>query len=156
MMGYFVPTVSLRRLIGRVARRGHVQIVLPQVSDVPISRTAAWFTFPRLLRDGCHIYEYQPRPLHTKLIVIDDVVYAGSANIDIRSLHVNFELSVRIRDAKLATEVLQLIEKDIRLSTRITQEAFKHNNSFFQRIARRVAYTVLNRIDYFVSRKFVD
>ena len=156
MMGYFVPTVSLRRLIGRVARRGRVKIVLPQITDVPISRYAAWFTFPRLLRDGCQIYEYQPRPLHAKLIVVDDIVYAGSANIDIRSLHLNFELSVRIQDAKLAAEVLQLVEKDISLSTRITQEVFGRNSSFFQRIIRRIAYTVLSRFDYFLSKKFVD
>jgi cardiolipin synthase len=155
-MGYFVPTVSLRRLIGRIARRGRAQIILSKVSDVPISRYAAWFTFPRLLRDGCQIYEYQPRPLHAKLIVVDDIVYAGSANIDIRSLHVNFELSVRIQDAKLAAEVLQLVEKDVSLSVPITLEAFNNNNGFFQRIIRRMAYTMLSRFDYFVSRKLVD
>jgi cardiolipin synthase len=156
MMGYFVPTVSLRRLIGRIARRGHVQIVLPQITDMPISRYAAWFTFPRLLRDGCQIYEYQPRPLHAKLIVMDDIVYAGSANIDLRSLHVNFELSVRIQDAKLAAEVLQLVEKDISLCTAITQEVFARNSSFFKMMIRRIAYLVLSRFDYFLSRKFVD
>jgi len=156
VMGYFVPTVSLRRLIGRIARRGRVQIVLPQITDVPIARYAAWFTFPRLLRDGCQIYEYQPRPLHAKLIVMDDIVYAGSANIDTRSLHVNFELSVRIQDAKLAALVRKFIEKDIRLSTRITQEVYERNSSILQRIIRSGAYTLLSRFDYFLSRKFVD
>jgi cardiolipin synthase len=108
------------------------------------------------LRDGCQIYEYQPRPLHAKLIVMDDIVYAGSANIDTRSLHVNFELSVRIQDAKLAALVRKFIEKDIRLSTRITQEVYERNSSILQRIIRSGAYTLLSRFDYFLSRKFVD
>lgn len=40
IMGYFVPTASLRRMIGRIARRGRVEMVLPQTTDVPISRLA--------------------------------------------------------------------------------------------------------------------
>jgi cardiolipin synthase A/B len=69
IMGYFVPPISLRRAIGKIARRGRVRLVLPALTDVPISRFAAWHTFPRLLREGCEIYEYLPRPLHAKLIV---------------------------------------------------------------------------------------
>jgi cardiolipin synthase A/B len=156
MMGYFVPTASLRRLIGKIARRGKVQILLPHITDVPISRHAAWFTFPRLLRDGCQIYEYQPRPFHAKMIVADDIVYAGSANIDIRSLHLNFELSVRIHDAKLASEVLRLMEKDINLSTPITQQVYDRNSSILQRFIRRIAYALLSRLDYFLLRRIAD
>jgi cardiolipin synthase len=122
---------------------------------VPISRYAAWFTFRRLLRDGCEIYEYRPRPLHAKLMVLDDVVYAGSSNIDIRSLHLNFEMSVRIHDPGLAAQARQLVRSDIDLSTRITQEVYDRNSGIFQRVLRRFAYTLLS-FDYFLSRKFVD
>jgi cardiolipin synthase len=155
VMGYFVPTVSLRRVLGRIARRGRAELVLPQTTDVPISRYAAWFTFRRLLRDGCEIYEYRPRPLHAKLMVLDDVVYAGSSNIDIRSLHLNFEMSVRIHDPGLAAQARQLVRRDIDLSTRITQEVYDRNSGIFQRVLRRFAYTLLS-FDYFLSRKFVD
>jgi cardiolipin synthase len=156
MMGYFVPTASLRRLIGRIARRGRVQLVLPHITDVPISRYAAWFTFERLLRDGCEIYEYQPRPLHAKLFVIDDIVYTGSANLDIRSLQVNFEMSVRIHDSVLADEVRRLVEADIARSTRISSEIYARNSALFQRLLRRAAYALLSRFDYFLSRKLAD
>jgi cardiolipin synthase len=155
-MGYFVPTASLRRLIGRIARRGRVQLVLPHITDVPISRYAAWFTFGRLLRDGCEIYEYQPRPLHAKLFVIDDIVYTGSANLDIRSLQVNFEMSVRIHDSVLADEVRRLVEADIARSTRISSEIYARNSALFQRLLRRAAYALLSRFDYFLSRKLAD
>ena len=156
MMGYFVPSASLRRMIGRIVRRGRVELVLPQTTDVPISRYASWFTFRRLLRDGCEIHEYRPRPLHAKLIVVDDIVYAGSANLDVRSLHLNFEMSVRVRDAGLAAEARRLIQKDIGLSRRITQEIYDQNSGIFQRLIRSAAYTLLSRFDYFLSRKFLD
>lgn len=155
MMGYFVPSASLRRTIGRIARRGRVELVLPQTTDFPISRYAAWFTFGRLLRDGCEIHEYRPRPLHAKLIVADDIVYAGSANLDFRSLHLNFEMSVRVRDAVLAIDARQLIQKDIGLSRRITQEIYDQNSGIFQRLIRSASYALL-RFDYFLSRKFLD
>jgi cardiolipin synthase len=156
MMGYFVPTASLRRVIGRIARRGRVEIVLPQKTDVPISRYAAWSTFKRLLRDGCEIYEYQPQPLHAKLIVIDDVVYAGSANIDIRSLHFNYEISLRVHNAKLAAEARLLVQHNIALSTRITQEIYDRSSGVFRRLIQRASYILLSRFDYLVTRRFLD
>jgi cardiolipin synthase len=156
MMGYFVPTVSLRRMIGRIARRGRAELVLPAITDVPISRLAAWFTFGRLLRDGCNIYEYQPRPLHAKLVVLDDVTYVGSANIDTRSLHLNFEMTLRVRDIALAEQARALIKNDIRLSLPITRDIYERSSSLVQRLMRRIAYTLLSRFDYFVSKKLVD
>ena len=53
---------------------------------------AAWL----LLKRGVEVYEYQPTKLHTKLIVVDDVVHIGSANFDMRSLYLNLEIVLRI------------------------------------------------------------
>lgn len=156
IMGYFVPTVSLRRTIGRIARRGRVELILPHTTDVPISRYAAWSTFGRLLRDGCEIYEYRPRPLHAKLIVIDDIVYAGSANLDIRSLHLNFEMSLRIHDPGLAAEARKLVEGHKDLSLHITREVYERGRGWFQRLLQRTSYILLSRFDYLITRRFID
>lgn len=156
VMGYFVPSASMRRIMGRIARRGKVRIVLPWITDVPISRYAAWFTYKRLLHDGCEIYEYQPRPLHAKLLVVDDVVYVGSANVDFRSLHLNFEMIGRIHDADLAVEARQLVHDCASLSKRITQEFYEQNSGVFQRLIQRISYLVLSRFDFIFSRRFVD
>lgn len=48
------------------------------------------------------IHEYQPAVLHTKRYLLDDVVYVGSANLDLRSLNINYDLLLRIEDAGLA------------------------------------------------------
>jgi cardiolipin synthase len=155
LMAYFVPSASLRRLLGRIARRGKVRLVLPHATDVPISRYAAWHTYKRLLSEGCEIYEYLPRPLHAKLLVIDDVVYVGSANIDFRSLHLNFEMTLRIQNAELAAEARELIHKTIGLSQRITQEVYDQNSGLLQRFIQRASYLLLSRFDFLISRKFV-
>lgn len=156
LMAYFTPPARFRRMIGRIARRGAVELVVPQQSDIAIARYAAWYTFRRLLRDGCRIHEYLPRPLHAKLIVADDVVYAGSANLDFRSLHLNFEMSLRVRDPALAAEVRGLIRHDIARSRPITQEYYDRNTDWWRRFLRWAAYSFLNRIDYYLTRRFLD
>jgi cardiolipin synthase len=152
LMAYFVPSASVRRMVGRIAHRGKVQIVLPYATDVPISRYAAWYTYKRLLREGCEIYEYQPRPLHAKLLVIDDVVYIGSANIDFRSLHLNFEMTLRIQNAEFAAEARQLVHDAIGLSNRITQEIYNQNSGLLQRFLQKASYLLLSKFDLFSSR----
>src|SRR5690348_14345773 len=85
---YFLPTWRIRRDLNRIARHGgKVQLILPGKSDVQLSQMAARSLYRRMLRSGVEIYEYEPQILHAKMFVIDDVVYAGSANLDTRSLH---------------------------------------------------------------------
>src|ERR1043166_273983 len=80
---YFLPPWSLRRDFARVVKRGgRVQLILPAKSDVPLSQFAGQSLYRRMLQNGIEIFEYQPQILHAKLIVIDGIVYAGSANLD--------------------------------------------------------------------------
>ncbi|WP_395236966.1 phospholipase D-like domain-containing protein, partial [Salmonella sp. ZJHZ21_0184] len=74
---------------------------------------AARFTYAGLLRKGVALYDYLPTKLHTKLYVIDDVVYVGSANFDMRSLFINMELMLRVHDAAFAAHVRRYIEGEI-------------------------------------------
>ncbi|WP_436424588.1 phospholipase D-like domain-containing protein, partial [Enterococcus faecium] len=82
----------------------------------------ARFTYAGLLRKHVEIYEYQPTKLHTKLYVIDDAVYVGSANFDMRSLFINLELMLRIEDAAFADHVRGYVEGEIARSDRVTAE----------------------------------
>ena len=56
------------------------------------------------------IWEFQPCRLHTKLIVLDDAVYLGSANFDMRSLYINLEIVLYIEDAALARRLREYVE----------------------------------------------
>ncbi|MEI9927976.1 MAG: phospholipase D-like domain-containing protein [Sphingomonas sp.] len=79
----------------------------------PLSGRRA-FTYAGLLRKRVQIYEYQPTKLHTKLFVVDDRVYIGSANFDIRSMFLNLELMLRIDDAAFAQHVRDYVEGEAR------------------------------------------
>jgi cardiolipin synthase len=81
---YFWPSRRLRRALRGAARRGvdvRLQLAGPH-TDAPAARGAGRLFYTRLLSSGVVIYEYQPRFLHTKLVLCDDWVSIGSSNLD--------------------------------------------------------------------------
>jgi cardiolipin synthase len=93
---YFVPDHRTQNELVQAARRGvDVRLLLPGKSDVPIARWAARAAYRKLLSAGIRLFEYQPRVLHAKTAVVDGVVATvGTANLDYRSLFVNYELNL--------------------------------------------------------------
>ncbi len=92
---YFVPDSRTIKFLSRAARQGvEVRVLLPRRSDVPLAQWAAKACYSRLLNAGVRLYEYQPRVLHAKTLVIDrDWASIGTANLDYRSLFINYELN---------------------------------------------------------------
>lgn len=152
-MAYFSPGQGMLRRLGRVARRGRARFVMAGKSDNPATIGASRLLYGYLLRKTADIWEYQPCRLHMKLIVIDDVVYIGSANFDVRSLFVNVEVMVRIADADFAEKMrnfLNGLRPDCEL---ITPESHKARGSWLTRIRWTLAWLVVGVVDYTVSRK---
>ncbi|MBA4149192.1 MAG: hypothetical protein H0X66_13845 [Verrucomicrobia bacterium] len=150
---YFLPTWNLRRELTAVARRGgQVQLILPGKSDVPLSQAASRSLYRRVMQSGVEIYEYGPQILHAKLIIVDDIVYAGSANLDMRSLHLNYELLVRIADADLAAEARKIFTKDLTHSVRIDPDEWRASRTYWIRLRQRWAYFILARLDPLITR----
>ncbi len=151
---YFLPTWKLRRSLLRVLRKGgRVQIILPGQSDVPLSQMAARSLYARLLRAGMEIYEYQPQVLHAKMIAIDDVVYVGSANLDTRSLHLNFELLLRLRQPEVVAEARQIFAQDLEHCQKIEPDSWCSQLGFWERLKGRWARFILARLDPFITRR---
>ena len=116
IMAYFLPTLRLRRDLMRMARRGgKVQLVLAGKSDVQLSLLAAHNLYRRFLKGNIEIYEYQPQILHAKLLIVDDIVYLGSANLDTRSLRINYELMIRFENKTIAEEARAIFSKKLKL-----------------------------------------
>lgn len=151
---YFLPTWRIRRELGRVVRRGgRVQILLGAKSDVPVAQFAARSLYGRLLRAGIEIYEYQPQILHAKLLLLDQAAYIGSANLDNRSLHINYELMVRVSDPAAVQDARALFERDLAHAQPIEWQAWKRANSLWQRLKQRWAYFLLARVDPLLARR---
>lgn len=124
MTPYFLPSRELVGALQSAALRGlDVSVVLPARNNLPYVHWAARHGLHELLTRSVKIY-YQPPPFsHTKLFVIDDA-YAviGSANIDPRSLRLNFELGVEVYDAALVKRFAGHIVDTLARSRRYTSE----------------------------------
>ena len=152
--GYFVPNFRLRRALRRVARRGgNVELILAGKSDVPIAQTAARTLYGSLLRAGVRIYEYQPQIRHAKLAIVDDVVFVGSANLDIRSFGINYEVMVRLEDAPLAAEARAIFAADRSLSAEITRKDWHTSRSWLTRLRGHWAVFFFTKIDPWLVRR---
>jgi len=146
---YFLPSHRLRNQLSRaVARGARVRVLLAGRSDVPLMQLASRSLYRALLGKGIEIWEYQPQVLHAKSIVVDDIVFVGSSNLDPRSLRINFEIMLRIQDVPLATEVRRQFEADVaQRSTPITLDSLQSWGSRWERLKQRVAYWLLARLD---------
>lgn len=150
---YFAPTPGMTNRLDRAGKRGQVRLVLPSKLDHGAAIWAARFSYAGLLRKRVRIYEYQPTKLHTKLFVIDDIVYIGSANFDIRSMFLNLELMLRIEDPAFAAHVRGYVEGEIANSEAITPALYKVRTGPWTRFRQMVAYFVMAVLDYNVTRR---
>ncbi len=149
---YFLPSRGLRRLLRRAAQRGHVRVLLSESSDVPVSRLASEHMYRGMLRNGVALWEYTPQVMHAKAFVVDDTVYVGSANLDTRSLQLNFELLVRLPSPLLAAQLRTRIDHDCGLAKRVPPDWAEHR-TFLQRLLQRWSHFLLARVDPFVARR---
>ena len=99
-----------------------VRLLVPRMSDSRLVTLAARSYFGPLLVAGVKVYEYGPRMLHTKSLLVDDTLaLIGSANFDHRSFRLNFEVSVLFDDAALVASLAQLIEGELAHAPRVRQ-----------------------------------
>jgi len=153
VVAYFLPAWRLRRDLSRVVRRGgRVRLLLAGRSDVAVSQLAARSLYRRCLRAGIEISEYQPQVLHAKLFVVDHAVYLGSANLDPRSLAINYELMVRFQDEALAMEARLLLDEIRKHCVEIELNAWRRSRSLWRKLKERWAYFLLARIDPYIAR----
>lgn len=151
---YFSPGRSMLKRLGNVAKRGgRTRLVTAQVSDNPATVGAARLLYGGLLKRGAEVYEYAAGLLHMKLIVIDDAIYVGSANFDLRSLFLNMELMLRIDDAGFARRMRDFFATELADCERITPELHKARATLLNRIRWALSYFVVNVMDYTVSRR---
>ncbi|WP_088185212.1 phospholipase D-like domain-containing protein [Sphingobium sp. Z007] len=150
---YFSPGRGMLQRIARAARRKGARIILPAKSDNGATVAAARLLYGPLLRRGVEIYEYQPCKLHMKLIVIDDAVYVGSANFDMRSLFINLEVMLRVENTGFAEDVRQFIARETMRSRAISLEAHRSSRSGLTLLKQWVSYLLVGVLDYTVTRR---
>lgn len=152
-MAYFSPPPRLIKRMCAIARKGETRLIFPARSDNGATIGAARALYGKLLRSGARIWEFQPCKLHTKLIILDDAVYLGSANFDMRSLFINLEIVLKIEDAALADRLRRYFEHHLPASEEITPALHRSRATWFNRLRWRVSWFLVSVVDYTVSRR---
>jgi cardiolipin synthase len=150
---YFSPGGGMVRRMNRIARRGVAQLVVPMYSDNRATIGAARHLYRRMLRAGLSVFEYRQQKLHTKLLVIDNVTYIGSANFDMRSLFLNVELMLRVDDLAFAQAARAEAQAHIDNSRLIDQPTYRGMAGPFSRFRWWLNFLVVGVLDYTVTRR---
>ncbi len=122
MTPYFLPSHELVSSLRSAAFRSvDVRVVLPAKNNLPFVHWGMLRLLPTLLDAGVRVW-LQPAPFaHTKLLTIDgEYCQIGSANLDVRSLRLNFELNMEVFDRSLHEQLAAHIDKIIAKSHEIT------------------------------------
>jgi len=124
MTPYFIPDRSLISSLVTTALRGvEIHIVLPGENNLPFVQWAGQAVLPELMAAGIRCY-YQPPPfVHSKMLLVDDIwSLIGSANLDSRSLRLNFEQNLSVLDAPFAARLRQHFDRALLQSREITPD----------------------------------
>ncbi len=114
MTPYFVPTEAALMALTSAAMRGiDVRVMVPDKSDTLMAKLAARSFYDEVLEAGVRVFEYQPRMLHSKAMLVDDgFVLIGTSNFDNRSFRLNFEIDAAIHEQEIASALAAVWKKD--------------------------------------------
>jgi cardiolipin synthase A/B len=138
---YFAPDRSFVEMLAAAARRGVDVRVLTAgpLTDVAVVRLAGRSSYDRLLAAGVRIYEWRPTTLHAKTFVIDgEWATIGSMNFDNRSLALNDEATLMVRDRTFGQRMNEIFMADLTNAEPITAGPFDQR-SWIERIAEQAA-----------------
>ncbi len=131
---YFIPDVSFLDALRIACLSGvDVRIMIPNKPDHMFVYWATYSNIGKLLKAGAKVYIYENGFIHTKQIVVDDELSTvGTANMDVRSFQLNFEINAFIYDREKSHELAELFEQDMQLSTELTYEMYLNRSRTIQ------------------------
>ena len=136
---YFIPDDSLLRALKSAALSGiDVRIIFPKIADHKIVNTASYSYFGDILKSGGKVYLYTKGFIHSKVVIVDDKIFTtGSANMDLRSFMLNFEINAFIYDKKVINNATEDFFEDIKNSQELTEDDYNSRKT-----SRKVAESI--------------
>lgn len=144
---YFVPGPRIIRALLRAAARGvRVKLLLPARSDVHLVLLVGRSSYAALLAGGVEIYELEDEILHAKVMLIDGGrTVIGSANLDQRSFHRNFEINCVIDDRAFSRQMRRVLEQEFNKARQIRLEEHEKRG-----VVTRLLERVINLFSWFL------
>lgn len=115
---YFMPGVTLRRIIKSATKRGvEIKIVLSEKADVPFAKGATEYLYAWMLRNKIRLFEYKPSVVHAKVMAVDtEWLTIGSYNVnslsDYSSIEMNIDVQSKELVGKFQNEIEEIIQND--------------------------------------------
>ncbi|KIL48728.1 cardiolipin synthase [Jeotgalibacillus campisalis] len=131
---YFIPDLSLLDSLRIAALSGvDVRIMIPNKPDHMFVYWATYSYVGELMKAGARIYIYDNGFIHAKTLVTDDeAASVGTANIDLRSFRLNFEVNAFVYHQETVTTLCQIFIEDMELSTELTPELYKKRSNYIK------------------------
>ena len=124
---YFIPDESLMMALKTAALSGlEVRIIVQGIPEHKLTYLAMYSYFEELLQAGVKIFKYMKGTLHAKIFFIDDhLASVGSANMDLRSFLLDFEICAFVYDQAVVERLKQDFEQDLKESIELDLKAFQ-------------------------------
>ncbi|VFP88400.1 cardiolipin synthase [Candidatus Erwinia haradaeae] len=138
---YLVPSDHLLHAICTASYRGvDVRIVVPRHNDSLLVRWASRAFFSELLEAGVKIYQFEGGLLHSKSILVDgQLSLIGTVNLDMRSLSLNFEITLAIDDNSCGKDLAR-VQDDYISQSRLVNALLWSQRAYWKRIVERLFY----------------
>ncbi len=127
---YFIPDDDIRDALEIAAKSGiDVRIMIPCKPDHPFVYWATYSYLGEMIEAGARCYTYDNGFLHAKCMCVDGLVTCmGTANMDIRSFSLNFEVNAVIYSARTTERLMDAFENDIAKSTLVTRKRYEQRD----------------------------
>lgn len=130
---YFVPDEGTVHALQLAALRGvDVRILIPENYDSKLVWLSAFTYYNQTIPAGAKVFRYQPGFMHQKVTLCDDLVAIGSANLDNRSLRINFEITALIDGEGTARAVEAMFLRDLERARPVARGEFDQKPFFFR------------------------
>jgi len=159
MTSYFWPPQRLLRCMAAASRRGvKIKLILTAQADVPFAKYTERYLYNWLFRHGIEIYEYAQNVLHGKVGVFDnEVMTAGSYNVNNISAFASVELNLEVRNAAITKEVSDKFDAIINDDCfQITEADFATTNNILKRFFYYLSYRVTHMVFYLFTFYFTQ
>ncbi|MDN6319427.1 MAG: cardiolipin synthase [Marinobacter sp.] len=137
---YFVPDFQIVNALQLAALRGvDVRIMIPEKSDSRLVRLTAYSYLVQANQAGIGIYRYQPGFMHQKIVLVDDQYAAvGTANLDNRSMRLNFEIIAVNTSDSFVVKVEAMLTEDLAHCRKMTEQDYQNRSVLFRLTCRAV------------------
>ncbi|WP_430788548.1 cardiolipin synthase [Virgibacillus flavescens] len=131
---YFVPNKDIRTALLMAAKKGvDVKLIVPEVSDGFLTQYATRSYFNELLNNGIHVFLYQKGFMHQKIMIVDgQYASIGTANVDFRSLNLNFEVNVFLYHTSSVTDLVDNYKEDLEESYKVNMDNYEQRGIIVQ------------------------